>query len=81
MDTVRTAHPAHASEAHFWRRVFVDALDALATGDLGLLHSSLDISLEGAVLVVRPDGYVGTITSLGIDSAKELGNYFSAFMT
>ena len=33
---------------------------------------------EGAVLVIRPDGYVGKVAAL--DGLSELESYFSGFM-
>lgn len=44
-------------------RVFVDDVDI--TGEQGgKAYENAGISSEGAVVVVRPDGYVGVVTSL-----------------
>ena len=43
----------------------------------GELYSSYGIGPSGAVVVVRPDGFVGTITPL--DSAADLTSYFAQF--
>jgi len=63
-----------------WSNVFIDDfndLDAfLRTG--GEAYSSYGISLDGAVIVVCLDGYVGLVTSL--NAVKELDEYFSGFL-
>ncbi|KAG7094171.1 hypothetical protein E1B28_007781 [Marasmius oreades] len=60
-----------------WSKVFVDDVDLTGTRG-GRLYSSYGVGLSGAVVVVRPDGYVGTITPL--EDASDLNNYFSRFM-
>jgi len=60
-----------------WSNVFIDDLDAfLRTG--GEAYSFYGIPPDGAVIVVRPDGYVGLVTSL--DAVEELDEYFSRFL-
>lgn len=44
----------------------------------GKAYESFGVSPEGAVVVVRPDGYIGMITPL--EGAAELDSYFSQFM-
>ncbi|KAK7056500.1 hypothetical protein VNI00_003056 [Paramarasmius palmivorus] len=59
-----------------WSKVFIDDVDM--TGKQGgELYSSYGIGPSGAVVVVRPDGFVGTITPL--DSAADLTSYFAQF--
>jgi len=60
-----------------WSNVYIDDLDVHSrTG--GKAYSSYGISPEGAVVVVRPDGYVGLVTSL--DDVLEVESYFSGFL-
>ena len=35
---------------------------------------------KGAVVVLRPDGWIGTGTILGSEAVKELETYFSSFL-
>lgn len=58
-------------------RVFVDDLDPAGV-DGGDAYESFGISREGAIVVVRPDGYVGTIAPL--DGPEHIDNYFAGFM-
>ena len=44
----------------------------------GKAYTSYGISADGAVVVVRPDGYIGMIAPL--DSAKEISEYFAGFL-
>lgn len=44
----------------------------------GKAYGSYDVSKEGAVVVVRPDGYIGTIVPL--EGVQELDEYFAAFL-
>ncbi|KAH7417037.1 FAD binding domain-containing protein [Cadophora sp. MPI-SDFR-AT-0126] len=43
------------------------------------LRYGIDVGL-GAVVVLRPDGWVGTATTLGAGSVDELGNYFQTIL-
>jgi phenol 2-monooxygenase len=57
--------------------VFIDQKEV--KGQLGgLAYSTYGISPAGAVVVVRPDGYVGTVAPL--DRAEHLDQYFAGFM-
>lgn len=44
----------------------------------GKAYESYGIGSDGAVVVVRPDGYIGTI--LRLDDVQGLAAYFEAFM-
>jgi len=60
-----------------WTNVLIDDVDC--TGKMGGNgYDYFGISPEGAVVVVRPDGYVGTIAPL--DAIDEIEGYFAAFM-
>ncbi|KAK7453203.1 hypothetical protein VKT23_011883 [Stygiomarasmius scandens] len=61
-----------------WVKLFIDDKDS--TGDVGgKAYSSFGIDpSKGAIVIVRPDGYVGTITPL--DGVAHLDRYFSGFM-
>lgn len=59
------------------RRVLIDDTDV--TNNIGGRgYSYYGIADEGAIVVVRPDGYVGAITPL--DGAAEIDEYFAQFM-
>jgi phenol 2-monooxygenase (NADPH) len=56
----------------------LDAVDA--TGKLGgKLYETYGVCSEGAVVVVRPDGYVGSVT--GLDDITGFEQYFAGFLT
>ena len=59
-------------------RVFVDDV-SVAGGLGGKAYETYGISSEGAIVVVRPDGYVATAAPFD-GSAKHLEPYFSGFM-
>ncbi|KAH7915247.1 FAD binding domain-containing protein [Hygrophoropsis aurantiaca] len=60
-----------------WSKVLIDDTDV--TGSLGGQgYAYYGVGNAGAVVVVRPDGYVGTITPL--EGVGELDAYFDAFM-
>lgn len=60
-----------------WSKVFIDDTDI--TGSFGGKgYSYYGIGPEGALVVVRPDGYVGAIAPL--DHVEELDAYFASFM-
>jgi phenol 2-monooxygenase len=59
-------------------RVLLDDTDITGTRG-GKIHERYGISHSaGAIVVVRPDGYVGTIASL--DELAALDAYFAGFM-
>ena len=39
-------------------------------------YQQYGIGTEGAVVVLRPDGWIGTMIKLGIEAIKELETYF-----
>jgi phenol 2-monooxygenase (NADPH) len=44
-------------------------------------HARYEVDVKkGAVVVLRPDGWIGTGTMLGIEAVKELATYFSSFL-
>jgi phenol 2-monooxygenase len=57
--------------------LFIDDVDVTRTfGGEGYSHYG--VGPEGALVVVRPDGYVGAIAPL--DRVEELDAYFGSFM-
>lgn len=59
-------------------RVFIDDIDV--TGSFGGKgYSYYGVGDEGAIVAVRPDGYVGAIAPL--DHVEDLDAYFTSFMT
>jgi phenol 2-monooxygenase len=59
-------------------RVFTDD-ETFSTSEGGKLYESYGVSSSGgAIVVVRPDGYIGFVTFL--DKVEELGNYLKQFM-
>ncbi|KAI0818935.1 FAD binding domain-containing protein [Irpex lacteus] len=62
--------------SHF-HKVLLDAIDV--TGKQGgKIYEEFGIRPEGAVVVIRPDGYVASIT--GLDEPTELVKYFASFL-
>jgi len=60
-----------------WSKVLIDDTDA--TGSMGGKgYTYYGVCDEGAIVVVRPDGYVGTIAPL--EGVIEIDNYFASFM-
>ncbi|KAG2102150.1 hypothetical protein BD769DRAFT_1393697 [Suillus cothurnatus] len=60
-----------------WSKVFIDDTDP--TGSFGGEgYSYYGVGAEGALVVVRPDGYVGAIAPL--DHVEDLDAYFASFM-
>ena len=58
-------------------RVLLDDTDATSSvGGRG--YSYYGVVDEGAIVVIRPDGYVGTIAPL--DGISEIDEYFTRFM-
>ena len=59
-------------------RVLLDDQDMYGrSGGGGYEKYGID-KLRGAIVIVRPDGYVGTISAL--DNARELNEYFASFL-
>ncbi|OCB87643.1 hypothetical protein A7U60_g5169 [Sanghuangporus baumii] len=61
-----------------WTKVFVDDVDTQGVRG-GKAYLTYGISPEGAVVVVRPDGYVGMVASLE-GGAADVETYFASFM-
>lgn len=61
----------------FFCRVFVDDVDMTGTQG-GKAYASFGIESSGAVIIVRPDGYVGFVSPF--DKVEDLNNYFESFM-
>ncbi|KAI0818888.1 FAD binding domain-containing protein [Irpex lacteus] len=62
--------------SHFYK-VLLDAIDV--TGKQGgKVYEDYGIRAEGAAVIVRPDGYVASIT--GLDEPAELVKYFAKFL-
>ncbi|KIJ65494.1 hypothetical protein HYDPIDRAFT_88033 [Hydnomerulius pinastri MD-312] len=60
-----------------WSKILIDDTDVTGTvGGKG--YSYFGVGDEGAIVVVRPDGYVGTIAPLS--GVAEIDDYFSSFM-
>lgn len=58
-------------------RVYVDDVENKGLSG-GTAYQMYGISPTGAVVVVRPDGYVGTVAPL--EDARALDGYFAKFM-
>lgn len=62
------------------RRVLLDDTDVRGRlGGDGYANYGIDPLAEGVIVVVRPDGYVGAITSF--ENVHEVEVYFSGFST
>ncbi|KAF8527308.1 FAD binding domain-containing protein [Gautieria morchelliformis] len=61
-----------------WSKVFIDQPEVLHSTFGESAYITYGIQPSGAVVVVRPDGFVGTVAPL--DKAKHLDEYFSTFM-
>ena len=60
-------------------RILIDDVDVTGkTGGDG--YKNYGIGPEGAIVVVRPDGYVGLVGPFDLHGVSELGDYFKAFM-
>ena len=59
-------------------RVYVDDVDVRGVCG-GIVYSTFGISPSGAVVVVRPDGYVAMVTPL--DDVRAIDGYFAQFMS
>ncbi|EJC99951.1 uncharacterized protein FOMMEDRAFT_92013 [Fomitiporia mediterranea MF3/22] len=63
-----------------WTKVFVDDEDVQHVKG-GKAYATYGISPErGAVVVVRPDGYIGLVAPLGGEGVSALETYFAGFM-
>lgn len=60
-------------------RIYADTTDPFLPAD-GALHKTFGISKQGAVVVVRPDGYVGMLGRLDGGLDEDLARYFDAFV-
>ncbi|KZS94662.1 hypothetical protein SISNIDRAFT_452748 [Sistotremastrum niveocremeum HHB9708] len=60
-----------------WSKVFTDAQEVAGLRG-GMAYKSYGISKDGAVVIVRPDGYIGKVT--GIENVNSINQYFSSFM-
>ncbi|THH12083.1 hypothetical protein EW145_g224 [Phellinidium pouzarii] len=60
-----------------WSKVFVDDVEVKGICG-GTAYKSYGISPEGAVVIVRPDGYIGAIAPL--EGVNVLDEYFAGFM-
>ncbi|KAF8826089.1 hypothetical protein HHX47_DHR6000683 [Lentinula edodes] len=61
-----------------WSKVLVDDIDMRGVTGSGKVYESLGINAAGAVIVVRPDGYVAAIAPL--DGVSHITSYFTTFM-
>jgi phenol 2-monooxygenase len=61
----------------YFGRALIDALDMTSTKG-GKAHASFGIGTSGAVVIVRPDGYVGFISPL--NTLQDINSYFASFM-
>ncbi|KAJ4470473.1 FAD binding domain-containing protein [Lentinula aciculospora] len=61
-----------------WSKVLVDDIDMRGITGSGKVYSSLGIDSAGAVIVLRPDGYVAAIAPL--DDVPHLSSYFATFL-
>jgi len=60
-----------------WSKVFVDDVDMTGTQG-GQAYEYFGIEPAGAVVIVRPDGYVGFVSSF--ECVRDVDRYFSLFM-
>ncbi|KAF7964521.1 hypothetical protein HWV62_6261, partial [Athelia sp. TMB] len=60
-----------------WSKIFVDDQDMLGRQG-GRAYENLGISSAGAVVAVRPDGYVGLV--FPFDAVRDADEYFASFM-
>ena len=63
----------------FFDSVFIDQQNVVINGATGgTAYATYGISRNGAIVVVRPDGYVGTVAPL--DNPQHVDQYFGAFI-
>ncbi|KDQ12675.1 hypothetical protein BOTBODRAFT_34126 [Botryobasidium botryosum FD-172 SS1] len=60
-----------------WSKSFMDA-QTMCEGIGGNLYASYGVSDAGAIIVCRPDGYIGMVAAL--DDLAEIGKYFANFL-
>jgi phenol 2-monooxygenase len=60
-----------------WSKALIDDVDMTGTQG-GKAYASYGIGPSGAVVVVRPDGYVGFVSPF--DSIRDVEDYFASFM-
>jgi phenol 2-monooxygenase len=76
--TVRYNELPELFRAH-WSQILIDDFDV--TGKKGGDgYKNYGVGSEGAIVVVRPDGYVGLVGPFDLRGVSELGDYFKAFM-
>ncbi|KAJ4466414.1 FAD binding domain-containing protein [Lentinula edodes] len=62
-----------------WSKVYVDYIDTNIPGtDHIQVYQNYGIGVDGILVVVRPDGYVGAIAT--IDDFEHIKHYFSSFL-
>jgi phenol 2-monooxygenase len=60
-----------------WSKVLIDDVDMTATQG-GKAYENFGIDPSGALVIVRPDGYVGFVSSF--ESIRDVDEYFASFM-
>ncbi|KZV70845.1 hypothetical protein PENSPDRAFT_685128 [Peniophora sp. CONT] len=60
-----------------WTQVLLDDTDVQGNG--GKMYETYGISDEGALVIIRPDGYVGTVA--GLTDVDKVNSYFREFGT
>ncbi|TFL02292.1 FAD binding domain-containing protein [Pterulicium gracile] len=60
-----------------WTKVFIDDCDVTETKG-GHAYDAYGVDVQGAAVVVRPDGYIGCVASL--ESAEPVDQYLSDFL-
>ncbi|KAF8628709.1 hypothetical protein AX17_005932 [Amanita inopinata Kibby_2008] len=60
-----------------WSKIFIDDeyIHGIQGGDA---YAKLGVNPEGAVVIVRPDGYVGMVAPF--DQARDINSYFASFL-
>ncbi|KAH7870520.1 FAD binding domain-containing protein [Lentinula edodes] len=61
-----------------WSKVYVDYIDTNPGTDHIQVYQNYGIGVDGILVVVRPDGYVGAIAT--IDDFEHIKHYFSSFL-
>ena len=54
--------------------------DAYDPANVGQVYNAFGIGVDGALVVVRPDGYVGKVEVLDKAAAKSVAQYFAGFL-
>jgi hypothetical protein len=65
---------------HTSSRSFADTTNAFLPAE-GKLHEAFGIDAQGAVIVVRPDGYVAAVGRLDASLEQDLSTYFDVYAT